>query len=815
MKKKNVKLRTLILVGMLILALETLLLSYLAMGLIANNLRKDVTRETTELAGSLQDTSEEALLEQAEDSLQAIATVQVEATNIRLTGIADTVEKAAAYIEEQMDAGQSEAAAVSGAADKFDTVMEYDETIKLYYGGESGYNYQYSDEIVLDDEYDARTRGWYQAASRHNDSTIWLETYIGYNGKATITAARAVLDSEGNVVGVMGADIWFDDLIEQIVADGLGETGENFMLGNSYNFIAIEGMEEEGYDTSPEAHFGDIKTLREHIADGDEGAFFNELDGTEVYMVTKQIPETGWFFCAAVDKDEIYQPMDTVETDVRDAVDDAAAVMTTKFKKIILNMAVSFLFITILALITAFRVSNDVVAPIKDLTRQVVAIGNGDFGTKVDVVADDEIGDLATSFNKMQFSLQAYTENLQYITAEKERIGSELNIATQIQADMLPRIFPPFPDKREVDIYATMDPAKEVGGDFYDFFLIDDTHLAFVIADVSGKGVPAALFMVISKTLLKNRAMQGGSPAEILSYVNNQLCEGNEAELFVTAWIGILDLETGVVKAANAGHEFPAIRDGNGHFELLKDKHGFVLAGMENMKYTDYEFTLEEGGGFYVYTDGVPEATNASNELFGTDRMLEALNRHPGEPPTKFLADVTADVQEFVGSAPQFDDITMVGLVWKGPESNMSKIVLDADTSKLAELQGFVEEKLGEHDCPPDVLMQIQVAVEEIFTNIASYAYPSGKGKAQVMLEFDNETPATVSIQFLDGGVQFDPLAKPDPDVTASAEERRIGGLGIYMVKKTMDDVKYEYLHDKNVLTITKKLVSAKQKKEV
>ena len=241
---------------------------------------------------------------------------------------------------------------------------------------------------------------------------------------------------------------------------------------------------------------------------------------------------------------------------------------------------------------------------------------------RIDVHTGDEIEELARSFEKMYEEVGDYIRRLSEVTAEKERIGAELSVATRIQANMLPSIFPPFPDRKDVDIYATMHPAKEVGGDFYDFFLIDSSHLGVVIADVSGKGVPAALFMVIAKTLIKNRALMGGTPAEILSFVNNQLCENNEEEMFVTVWLGILDLTTGLMTAANAGHEYPVLKRAGGEFELFKDKHGFVLAGMEDSGYRDYEISFAPGDMLFVYTDGVPEATNAQKELYRTDRMV-------------------------------------------------------------------------------------------------------------------------------------------------------------------------------------------------
>lgn len=288
---------------------------------------------------------------------------------------------------------------------------------------------------------------------------------------------------------------------------------------------------------------------------------------------------------------------------------------------------------------------------------------------RLDVHTGDEIEDLARAFEQMYAEVRDYIRRLSEVTAEKERIGAELSVATQIQANMLPSIFPPFPDRTDMDIYATMNPAKEVGGDFYDFFLIDPMHLGVVIADVSGKGVPAALFMVIAKTLIKNRALMGGTPAEILAFVNNQLCENNEAEMFVTVWLGILDLSTGKMTAANAGHEYPALKRADGAFELFKDKHGFVLAGMEDSMYRDYEIQFEPGDMLFVYTDGVAEATNAQQELFRTDRMIQALNKKETANCEELLHQVMEEIKNFVKEAPQFDDITMLGLTYYGPKN--------------------------------------------------------------------------------------------------------------------------------------------------
>ncbi|MBQ7642433.1 MAG: serine/threonine-protein phosphatase [Clostridia bacterium] len=246
------------------------------------------------------------------------------------------------------------------------------------------------------------------------------------------------------------------------------------------------------------------------------------------------------------------------------------------------------------------------------------------------------------------------------------RIESELNLASNIQADMLPNIYPAFPDRNEFDIYASMDPAKEVGGDFYDFFLVDDDHLCMLIADVSGKGVPAALFMMASKIIFANNAMLGKSPAQILTDANAAICSHNREDMFVTVWLGILEISTGKLTAANAGHEYPVLMQPNGKFELVKDVHGFVIGGMNGAKYKEYELVMQKGSRLFLYTDGVTEATNAANELFGLERVISALNEKTDASPEDMLKTVRKAVDEFVNGAEQFDDLTMLGLEYKG-----------------------------------------------------------------------------------------------------------------------------------------------------
>ena len=280
----------------------------------------------------------------------------------------------------------------------------------------------------------------------------------------------------------------------------------------------------------------------------------------------------------------------------------------------------------------------------------------------------DEVENLSLVMADMERDLTAFEEGLARITAEKERINTELALATRIQADMLPNIFPAFPERPEFDIYASMTPAKEVGGDFYDFFLVDDDHLALVMADVSGKGIPAALFMMASKILLNNFTVSGLSPAQVLQTVNDQICANNREEMFITVWLGILEISTGTLTAASAGHEFPVLEQSGGPFDLYRDKRGFVIGGMEGMRYRDYSIALRPGDRLFLYTDGVPEAKDGEGRMFGLERMLRALNADPEVQPKQVLSHVREAVDGFVKSAEQFDDLTMLCLEYLGPK---------------------------------------------------------------------------------------------------------------------------------------------------
>ena len=351
--------------------------------------------------------------------------------------------------------------------------------------------------------------------------------------------------------------------------------------------------------------------------------------------------------------------------------DETLDYMDTITRFFISRFAVALMIIIALAtLIANILIRRGIIRPITALAKAAhdysedkkSGIAAPNRFSRLEINTHDEFEDLADAMKEMEQSLITYEDNLRVVTAEHERIATELDLGMRIQRDMLPAIFPAFPDQDIFDIYASMDPAKEVGGDFYDYFMIDDDHLGFLIADVSGKGIPAALFMMVSKTVLDNALRTNTSPAEALAFSNNSICSNNKEEMFVTAWLGILELSTGKITASNAGHEKPVIITGDGQVTVVDDPHGFVLGAMDGMVYKDYELQLAPGDKIFVFTDGVTEATASNNELFGMDRLVEALGEDPDADPEHVLKDVRMAVDDFVGDAEQFDDLTMLCL---------------------------------------------------------------------------------------------------------------------------------------------------------
>ena len=465
-----------------------------------------------------------------------------------------------------------------------------------------------------------------------------------------------------------------------------------------------------------------------------------------------------------------------------------ASLYTSIFMQVLIFAA---LFVFIYILIKRVIINN-----LKKINDTLARITEGDLNVTVDVRSNAEFSSLSDDINSTVTTLK------RYIAEAAARIDKELEYAKQIQLSALPTNFPQDADH---SIYAQMIAAKEVGGDFYDFYKLSDHTVAFLAADVSGKGIPAAMFMMTAKTILKDLAESGMAVNDIFTKANEKLCENNESGMFVTAWMGILDLNTGNVQFANAGHNPPLLKRANGSFEYLKTRAGFVLAGMEGVRYRAGEITLTPGDRLFLYTDGVPEATNGENKLYGEERLLTFMNQNASVEATELLPALKANIDEFVGEAPQFDDITMLMFDYKPRKGgeHMTNQTFPAKIEALPQVLAFVEETLEGFECPMKIQMAVSVALEEVFVNIAHYAYPDGEGDMTLSIGLD-EASRSVTFRMADRGVPFDPLKKPDPDITLSAEDRQIGGLGIFIAKKTMDTVAYAYENGENILTMTK-----------
>ena len=522
--------------------------------------------------------------------------------------------------------------------------------------------------------FDPRVRGWYQLASERGElifSDVQADVFTGDIG---IVCAAPVY-ADGQLAAVVGADLFLTSMQEAVQAAG-GDSNDLCVL-NQDGHIIFSSDRDGVFRVVPAAEAADLRQSESEsfaalIADamrGNTDVRDVTLDGKDYIMNGAPIPTVGWALLASVSKEAAGRPAANLKAITQSIQEETAEAYRTQSQYAKNSGRVLIVAVVLLMLAAALILAKRIVKPLNTITQHIAGMRDGNLHFEMEDTyrTGDEIEELATSFATLSRKNAEYVEQVRTVTAEKERIGAELSLATDIQKAMLPHIFPPFPDRKEFDIFASMDPAKEVGGDFFDYFLIDDDHLCMLIADVSGKGVPAALFMMASKILLQSIAMLGKSPAEILTKANEAICSNNEAEMFVTVWLGILTISTGQLTAANAGHEYPAIRRAEGGFELYKDRHGFVIGVMEGARYREYDLQLHPGDKLFVYTDGVPEATNAGEELFGVERMLDALNREPDAAPTQALHNVRTAVDGFVQEAQQFDDLTMLCMAYKGP----------------------------------------------------------------------------------------------------------------------------------------------------
>ena len=561
--------------------------------------------------------------------------------------------------------------------DVFRPISEKNENVmSIYIGTRDGLMISYDAyaQLALGEEnfyYEFRKAGWYQMAKKAG-TCVFTDTYWDSYGRGlTITCVAPFYMADGSFGGCVAMDVLMEDLNESMVSEGIVNPDVAMLIDNEGNVIASKDLDpkaQESYSIFDEEKDSDLKDAGKTIIKKENGITSTGEGKDEIYVAFASIDSVDWIICILSPVTSVIEPANHIRETIEANSESVVKTFREKVGTMVQNMLILAAMILILVTVTVGWFSKKISDPLKELKADVLEISNGNLERRTTVDTDDEIGDLAQSFNKMTDALQKHITDIREMTAKEERIAGELAMATGIQAGVLPTNFDEYNTGKNLQIYASMTPAKEVGGDFYDFFMVDEDHLCVVIADVAGKGVPAALFMMVSKAILASHAMMKKSPAKILEDTNTAICSNNKEDMFVTVWLGILELSTGVLTAANAGHEYPAIRMAGEEFENYKDKHGFVIGGLEDVPYTEYTVQLTPGSTVFVYTDGVPEATDAKEELFGRERMLRALNRDKEADPKEILSNVREAVDDFVQDAEQFDDLTMLCFTYLGNE---------------------------------------------------------------------------------------------------------------------------------------------------
>ncbi len=566
----------------------------------------------------------------------------------------------------------------SNIADVLETIIEYNPC--TFVGSKNGYvlkaDVMPANTMITSlskeparSTYDARERAWYKLGASVEDPAF-TDVYIAaMTGEPCVSCVMPYYDGDGNFAGVVGLDCNTTKIYEQIRESAIGGGGFCFIMSAKGAVIystQLDGDFVTGANLFDENGGVGVKAIGRLMQAGVKGVTEIESRGRRYYVAYAPMEAAGWSLATVLDKSEVTEPAMIARGNILDRIDG--------FKN---NFGRLFLFLLGVALVlmlgvmyglfrVSVKLSNRFVKPIQELSDGVRDIASGDFDKKLDVKTGDELEHLATCFNAMTEELKMYMKNVSKVAADRERIETELNVATDIQTSFLPRDFD-F-DRTDFELYATMHAAKEVGGDFYDFYLLDHNHLMVTIADVSGKGVPAALFMMVSKTILKNFAMTGAGADDVGTLVaraNRQLCEGNDAMMFVTAFVALIDLKTGRMTYVNGGHNPPLVyRASEDRFEYLTGSaRNYALGLMDDAEFEQETIDLSRGDVIYLYTDGVTEALNEAEELFGDDRLEQALNRLKARQMSveEILAAVRSALDEYVGAAQQSDDITMLG----------------------------------------------------------------------------------------------------------------------------------------------------------
>ncbi len=640
-------------------------------------------------------------------------------------------------------------------------------------------------KIVIDkdfnsEEYNYLNQSWYKeiiAGIKEGYDTEWSAPYFEKQGSNTLmtTVGAGIYDGK-KLIGISTVDWEINSIINSILK--MEPTKNSFVL------------------------FAD--------KDNDFILAYTENPEKNTSLLGKSLDEIPWYSDNLENKSEITYNNEKFITFIKDLNNGMLLIVNIPknelFGPVLKHFTVIFfifLIISILVSLSMYKLlKRNVNDPIEKLVNISDEIGQGNLDAKINIEKPQEFARLSSAFNKMTNDIKDYINRVNNITHEKEKMESELSIARSIQYSVLPNTF--YPNMKEFDIFASMETAKEVGGDFYDFFFINDNEFMFLIADVSGKGIPAALFMMTTKTLIKNLANESYSPKELIEKINNQICENNRQGFFVTMFAGIININTGKISYINCGHNPPLIKKNN-RYNYLNISPNLVLGAMNDIEYDIEEDFLNVGDVIFLYTDGVTEAFNPEQKQYGEERLLDCLNKNSDTDVQKILRSVKSDVKEYSEGIEQSDDITMLCFKYNGcpTDGNADRFSSPATIEGYREFRTWLKNECEKFAVNEKLTMKIELVCEELFTNVISYAY--GEKEGEIGAIFENVRNELI-ITFIDNGVEYNPLDKPDPDISLALDDRPIGGLGIFMVKQSVDDINYKYEDGKNILQVKWKI---------
>ena len=663
-------------------------------------------------------------------------------------------------------------------------------------------------------EYEYHSMDWYQIPKLLKKN-YWSEPYYDTGGgeQMMTTYSHPLYDKNGNLMAVITADVslnWLTELVAksdielnaklmetEIDSTNL-EINDDFFYTHAYSFIIGRGatyithpnteriLNDTYFVYSMETNDSIDAQIGYDMVDGLSGMREMIRDGVKYLICYAPIERTGWSMATVIPAKIIYGNSRL--------------------------LSYLILFIMLAGLVALFLICNSVV---KRITRPLarfadsadeVAKGNLD-ATLPDIKTKDEMARLSQSFSLMQTSLKQQMEELRQSTASKAAIESELKVASDIQMSMLPKIFPAYPDRDDIDIFGQLTPAKAVGGDLFDFFIRDE-KLFFCIGDVSGKGVPAALVMAVTRAQFRTVSAHESQPERIITRLNDTMSEGNDSNMFVTLFVGVLDLPTGRLRYSNAGHDSPLLIGSN--IGMLPCDSNLPVGVMGDWKFTMQDTQIDPGTTIFLYTDGLTEAENIDHDQFTEERILNVANESLStndHNPHRLVENMTNAVRDFVNGAEQSDDLTMLAIQYTKQQLDVRyqrSITLTNDIQQVPQLAEFIDDVCEAMGFDELTTMQMNLAIEEAVVNVMNYAYPEGTtGNVNVEVQAND---ARLKFVISDSGKHFDPTSVAEADTTLSAEDRSIGGLGIYLVRQLMDSVNYERIGGFNVLTLRKKL---------